>query len=45
MLKLTVVTPVYNEELVIESFYQRTRKVLDTLTEVDTSILFVVDKC
>lgn len=45
MLKLTVVTPVYNEELVIESFYQRTRAVLQSLNDVDAHIVFVVDKC
>lgn len=45
MLKLTIVTPVYNEELVIESFYQRTRQVLDSMEDVDATIVFVVDKC
>lgn len=45
MLRLSVVTPVYNEEQVIESFYRRTRKVLDTLEGVDANIIFVVDKC
>ena len=42
-LKLTMVTPVYNEELVIPHFYARTRAVLDTLTDVDADILFVCD--
>jgi polyisoprenyl-phosphate glycosyltransferase len=45
MLKLTVVTPVYNEEQVISYFYLRTRKVLDSLDNVEATILFVVDKC
>jgi glycosyltransferase involved in cell wall biosynthesis len=45
MLKLTVVTPAYNEEQVIEYFYARTRKVLDSLDNVEATILFVVDKC
>lgn len=45
MLKLTVITPVYNEEQVIESFYLRTRKVLDALQDVDAKLIFVVDKC
>lgn len=43
-LKLTVVTPVFNEEQVIAHFYARTRAVLDSLDEVETSILFVVDQ-
>jgi len=44
-LKLTVVTPVFNEEQVIAHFYARTRAVLDTLAEVESHILFVVDRC
>lgn len=44
MLKLTVITPVYNEEQVIESFYLRTRKVLDALQDTTTQLIFVVDK-
>lgn len=44
-LKLTVITPVFNEEQVIGHFYARTRKVLDSLNNVDASILFVVDRC
>lgn len=43
-LKLTVVAPVFNEEQVIAHFHARTRKVLDTLEDVDSSILFVVDR-
>jgi dolichol-phosphate mannosyltransferase len=44
-LKLTVVTPVFNEEQVITHFYARTRKVLDSMDDVEASILFVVDRC
>ncbi|MHB8914789.1 MAG: glycosyltransferase family 2 protein [Thiobacillus sp.] len=44
-LRLTVVTPVYNEEQVIEHFHSRTRGVLSTLEDVDATILFVVDRC
>ena len=44
-LKLTVVTPVFNEEQVIGHFHARTRKVLNSLDEVETTILFVVDRC
>lgn len=44
-LKLTVVTPVFNEEQVIGHFHARTRKVLNSLDDVDATILFVVDRC
>lgn len=44
-LKLTVVTPVYNEELVVAHFHARTREVLNSLVNVNTTILFVVDRC
>jgi glycosyltransferase involved in cell wall biosynthesis len=44
-LKITIVTPVFNEELVIGSFYSRLNQVLNTLINVDHSILFVVDRC
>ena len=43
-LKLTVVTPVFNEEQVIAHFHARTRKVLDTIDGIDATILFVVDR-
>ena len=43
--KLTVVTPVFNEEQVIGHFHSRTRKVLSSLDDVETTILFVVDRC
>lgn len=42
--KLTVITPVFNEEQVIAHFYERTRSVLDSLQNVEASILFVVDR-
>lgn len=44
-LKLTVVTPVFNEEQVIRHFHARTRGVLDSLDDVEAKILFVVDRC
>lgn len=43
-IKLTVVTPVFNEEQVVASFYTRTRAVLDTLEDVEATLLFVVDR-
>jgi dolichol-phosphate mannosyltransferase len=43
--KLTVVTPVFNEEQVIAHFHARTRKVLDSINDIEASILFVVDRC
>ncbi len=44
-LKLTVVTPVFNEEQVIEHFHMRTRGVLDSMADVQATILYVVDRC
>jgi dolichol-phosphate mannosyltransferase len=44
-LKLTVITPVFNEELVIGHFHARTKGVLEKLKNVDATILFVVDRC
>ncbi len=44
MLKLTVVTPVFNEEQVIGHFHARTREVLNSLDDVDATIMFVVDR-
>jgi len=45
-MKLSVITPVYNEEEGISLFHARTRAVLDTLAdEVEAEILFVVDRC
>ena len=43
-LKLTVVTPVYNEEAVIAHFYDKTRAVLDAMENVEGKILFVLDR-
>lgn len=46
MKTLCVICPVYNEEEVIEKFYQELKAVLLTLTEeYQPSILFVVDRC
>ena len=43
---LTVITPVYNEEEVIERFYDQTKTVLASLkNKYRTHILFVVDRC
>ena len=44
-LKLTVFTPVFNEEQVIGHFHARTRSVLDSIEDVEATILFVVDRC
>lgn len=44
-IKLTVVAPVFNEEQVIAHFHARTRKVLDGLEDVDSTVLYVVDRC
>lgn len=43
-LKLTLVTPVFNEAEVIGHFYLRARDVLDSLPDVDARIVFVVDR-
>jgi polyisoprenyl-phosphate glycosyltransferase len=43
--KLTIVAPVFNEAAGIAGFHERTRAVLDTMQGVETTILFVVDKC
>ena len=45
MLKLTVVTPVYNEEQVIGHFHSRTREVLNSIDDVEATIMYVVDRC
>jgi polyisoprenyl-phosphate glycosyltransferase len=45
MLRLTVITPVFNEEQVICHFHERTRRVLNSLSDVDASILYIVDRC
>lgn len=44
--KLTVVTPVFNEEEVIGEFHRQVRGVLDGMRDrYDARILFVVDRC
>lgn len=43
-LKVSIVTPVFNEESVIEPFHQRTSSVLKTLHDADAVIVYVVDK-
>jgi glycosyltransferase involved in cell wall biosynthesis len=43
--KLTVITPVYNEEAVLPHFHLRTRAVLKQLPNVDGRILYVIDRC
>jgi polyisoprenyl-phosphate glycosyltransferase len=43
-LKLTVLAPVYNEADVIAHFHARTRAVLEGISDVDATILFVVDR-
>lgn len=44
-LKLTVVTPVFDEEQVVGHFHVRARGVLNSLDDVEATILFVVDRC
>lgn len=43
-LKVVVIAPVYNEAEVISHFHARTRGVLDSINNVDATILFVVDR-
>jgi dolichol-phosphate mannosyltransferase len=43
-IRLTVITPVYNEEAVLPHFHKRTRAVLDALPDVDGRILYVMDR-
>jgi polyisoprenyl-phosphate glycosyltransferase len=43
-LKLTVVTPVFNEEHVIAHFHERAKKVLESIEDIEWSILYVVDQ-
>lgn len=45
ILKLAVIAPVFNEEEVISHFHARTRGVLDKLSDVDSTIVFVLDRC
>lgn len=44
MLKLTVVAPVFNEAQVIGHFHERTRAVLDALSDVRARIVYVLDR-
>ena len=44
MLKLTVVAPVFNEAQVIGHFHERTRAVLDGLSDVRARIVYVLDR-
>jgi polyisoprenyl-phosphate glycosyltransferase len=43
-IKVAVVTPVFNEEKVIQHFHARTRAVLDSLPHVEGKIIFVLDR-
>jgi dolichol-phosphate mannosyltransferase len=42
-LKLSVITPVFNEEKVIERFYFRLKSILLKIPDIEPTILFVVD--
>jgi dolichol-phosphate mannosyltransferase len=44
-LRLTVIAPVFNEEEVIEAFHARLSEVIASLPDVDSKILYVVDRC
>lgn len=41
--ELTVIVPCYNEEKVIHEFYTRTKTVLNSMTDIDSYILFIND--
>lgn len=43
MQTLSVIVPCYNEEAVIREFYDRTQRVLDGMSEVDSYIVFIND--
>ena len=45
MKTLTVISPVFNEEQVIEAFYTELKTVLASLSNYDAAMLFVVDRC
>jgi dolichol-phosphate mannosyltransferase len=45
MRKLTVVSPVYDEERVILAFHEELRRALAGLSGWDSSVLYVVDRC
>lgn len=44
-IKLTIVTPVFNEEAVIAKFHSRISHTLDALDEAESKIVYVVDRC
>jgi len=44
-IKLTVIAPVYNEEDVIGAFHARLSEVLASLADIDSRVLYVVDRC
>lgn len=44
-IKLTVIAPVFNEEEVIGVFHSRLSQVLTSLVDVDSKVLYVVDRC
>lgn len=43
--KLAIVAPVFNEEAVIAQFHTRVSATLSILQDVDSQIIYVVDKC
>lgn len=43
--KLAIVAPVFNEEAVIAQFHARVSATLSILQDVDSQIIYVVDKC
>ena len=40
---LSIVTPVFNEAEVIESFYERVRKAMERLNSMECELIFVDD--
>jgi len=44
-IKLTIITPVFNEEEVIKNFHARLTKTLSSLTGVEAKVVYVVDRC
>ena len=40
---ISIIVPCYNEEAVIETFYERTSQVLNKMSEYDTHIIFIND--
>ena len=41
--KLSIVTPCYNEELVLEKFYTKIKEIISDLADVDYKIIFIDD--